>query len=179
MTRRLGGAPPALVYRIVNAIRRVLVRVLRRLVPPRVALFEQFTGVWLTQMIHAAAELRLADALVDGPKTAAELAAGCGAQPDTVARRMRALVSVGIFVRDRDGRFALERVAQTLRIGDELWDGGCCGVVEIEEVLLHVVDQQGRAPRVSVPLHAIGGEVGHGRHGIAGDTGNGHRNALV
>jgi hypothetical protein len=114
-TRRLDRPPPLFVYRAVNAIRRFLARLVRQMVPPRVALFEQFTGVWMTQMIYVAARLEIADALSAGPKTIDELAASSGAHADTLSRLMRALVSVGIFERRRDGRFALNPVAETLR----------------------------------------------------------------
>jgi hypothetical protein len=77
--RRLAAAPPLLVYRIVNALRGWLARLLRRLVPARVALFEQFVGVWFTQMVHAAARLGLADQLAAGQLSVDELAAATGA----------------------------------------------------------------------------------------------------
>jgi hypothetical protein len=115
MTRRLDGAPPLLVYRIVVAIRNSLVRLIRRMVPARVAFFEQFVGVWSTQMIYVAAKLRIADLLASGPQTAEALAAASHAHADSVARVMRALVSIGIFDRRRDGRFALNRLAEPLR----------------------------------------------------------------
>lgn len=115
MTRRLDGAPPLFVFRIVVAIRNLLVRLIRRLVPARVALFEQFIGLWTTQMIYAAAKLGLADHLAAGPKTAAALAAESQAHPDAVMRLLRSLTSIGIFKRLPDGRFALNRLAATLR----------------------------------------------------------------
>jgi hypothetical protein len=120
MTRRLDGAPPLLVYRIVGAVRHFLIRIVRRLVPARVALFEQFVGVWFTQMVYVAARLKIADHLASGPKTAEELAAASQAHADSVARLMRALVSVGIFARRPDGRFELNRLSEPLladRIG--------------------------------------------------------------
>jgi C-methyltransferase len=115
MTRRLDGVPPLFVYRIIGAIRHFLVRILRRLVPARVALFEQFIGIFLTQMVYVAAKLKIADHLASGPKTAEELAAASQAHADSVARLMRALVSVGIFARRSDGRFELNRLSEPLR----------------------------------------------------------------
>src|SRR5688572_18420943 len=99
MTRRLDGVPPRFVYRLVMFVRGLLLRLVRRMVPARVAMFEQFTGVWHTQMLYAAACLRIADHLDGEPRTAGELATATGAQPDTVARLMRALVSTGVFAR--------------------------------------------------------------------------------
>jgi C-methyltransferase len=115
VTRRLDSVPPLLVYRVVVAIRNFLVRVVRRLVPARVALFEQFIGVWYTQMVYVAARLGIADALASGPKTVDQLAAATHAHRDSLARLLRALVSLGIFARRRDGRFALNRLAEPLR----------------------------------------------------------------
>jgi C-methyltransferase len=114
-TRRLDPVPPLFVYRLILGVRNALVRLVRRMVPARVALFEQFTGVWLTQMIYAAAHLKVADHLADGPKTADELAVAVGAHGDSLARLLRSLTSVGIFARRRDGRFELNRMGETLR----------------------------------------------------------------
>ena len=62
-----------------------------------------------------AAELKVADALTDGPLAADELARRVGADPDALARLMRAVISEGIFVRHSDGRFALNALGETLR----------------------------------------------------------------
>src|SRR5262245_53391312 len=115
MTRRLEGAPPVFVYRVVVAIRNFLIRIVRRLVPARVALFEQFSGIWITQMVYVAAKLEIADLLATGPRTAEELAVASKADRDALARVMRALVSVGIFARQPDGRFTLNRLAEPLQ----------------------------------------------------------------
>ncbi|MFM7732536.1 MAG: methyltransferase dimerization domain-containing protein [Cyanobium sp.] len=55
------------------------------------------SGAWVTQMIHVAAELGLADALAGGEREVAELATACGADPDTLFRLLRGLASLGIF----------------------------------------------------------------------------------
>jgi hypothetical protein len=44
-------------------------------VPPSFALFQMITGKFVSRAVYAAARLRLADLLADGPRTAAELAA--------------------------------------------------------------------------------------------------------
>ena len=61
------------------------------------------------------ADLKVADALAEGPLTADELARRVGADPDALARLMRALISEGIFTRRGDGRFALNALGETLR----------------------------------------------------------------
>jgi hypothetical protein len=105
------------VYRVIVALRNFLLRVVRRMVPARVAMFDMFTGVWHTQMIYAAARLAIADTLASGPKTASEIAAACDADADAVGRLMRALTSVGVFARRSDGRFELNRLGLTLQSG--------------------------------------------------------------
>ena len=61
-------------------------------------MMEMILGAWRAQGIAVAAELKVADALADGPLTADELARRVGADPDALARLMRALVGEGIFV---------------------------------------------------------------------------------
>ena len=80
-------------------------------------MLEMIFGAWIAQGIAVAAELRVADALASGPLRIDELARRVGADPDALARLLRALISEGVFVRRRDGRYALNALAQTLR-----WD---------------------------------------------------------
>ncbi|GFG53096.1 hypothetical protein MAGR_45370 [Mycolicibacterium agri] len=72
-------------------------------------------GAWVAQAIAAAAQLKIADALADGPLRIDALADRVGADPDALARLMRALISEGIFRQRRDGRYALNALAETLR----------------------------------------------------------------
>ena len=73
------------------------------------------TGYWVSQMVHVAAKLGLADLLADGPKTADELAQATGTHARSLYRLLRALASVGIFSEDDDGRFSLTPLAELLR----------------------------------------------------------------
>jgi SAM-dependent methyltransferase len=79
------------------------------------ALAKMMVGAWMTQGIHVAAELGIADLLVAGPLTADELARRCGAHGDSVYRVLRALASVGIFSEDAQRRFSLTPMAEALR----------------------------------------------------------------
>ena len=69
--------------------------------PPRVrpsdaALVQSLlSGAWLGQACYTVAKLGIADLLADGPETAPNLAARCGADPDALLRLLRALASVG------------------------------------------------------------------------------------
>ena len=78
-------------------------------------MMEMIIGAWRAQGIAVAAELKVADALADGPLAADELARRVGADPDALARLMRALIGEGIFTRRGDGRFALNALGETLR----------------------------------------------------------------
>jgi Dimerisation domain len=73
-------------------------------------LVRMITEYRVTQAIHVAATLGIADLLADGPRTSDELADSAGADPDALYRLLRALASVGVF-REEDGRrFALTPV---------------------------------------------------------------------
>lgn len=64
---------------------------------PAQRLQEMLVGYRLTQMLHVAASLGLADALADGPRSVAELAGEVHARPDPLHRLLRALSGVGVF----------------------------------------------------------------------------------
>jgi hypothetical protein len=69
----------------------------------------------VTQMIHVAAKLHIADKLAGGPQTASQLAAATGAEPRALYRLLRALAAVGLFREIGDGAFVLTPVGQALR----------------------------------------------------------------
>jgi hypothetical protein len=72
-------------------------------------------GFCLSQCVHVAATLGIADCLKDGPKTCAELAGLTGSHPAALCRLLRALASIGIFSEDEDGCFMLTPLAELLR----------------------------------------------------------------
>jgi SAM-dependent methyltransferase len=71
-------------------------------------------GMLITQLLHVASELGLAPLLADGPKTADELAAAAGADPDRLARILRGLVTEGVLDEGTGGTFALTDVGLVL-----------------------------------------------------------------
>ncbi|MFN9069309.1 MAG: methyltransferase dimerization domain-containing protein, partial [Cyanobacteriota bacterium] len=73
------------------------------------------SGAWVTQMIHVAAELGLADQLAAGEREVADLASACGADPDSLFRLLRGLASLGIFAETGPRRFGLTPLAELLR----------------------------------------------------------------
>ena len=61
--------------------------------PPPAAMFQMVMGAWVSQAVGAAARLGIADHLVAGHRTAAELAPLVGADADALHRLLRALSS--------------------------------------------------------------------------------------
>ncbi|MFL5760070.1 MAG: methyltransferase [Thermomicrobiales bacterium] len=87
----------------------------RKAPPPWLALRRLVNGYQVTQAIHVAAVLGVADLLADGTRTSDELAVATGTNPDALYRLLRALASVGV-LREEDGRrFALTELGACLR----------------------------------------------------------------
>lgn len=84
-------------------------------VRPSVALTRLANGYQISQALHVAATLGIADLLADGPRTSDDLAAAVAAHPRTLYRLLRALASVGVFHEDEEGRFALTPLGDCLR----------------------------------------------------------------
>ena len=64
---------------------------------PRDALLRMTNAFQVSQAIHVAATLGIADLLKDGPRGADELAEAAGAHAPTLYRLLRALAGVGVF----------------------------------------------------------------------------------
>ncbi len=74
---------------------------------PQIALRRLVAGYQVSQALHVAATLKLADLLADGPRTSDELAAATEAHADALYRLLRALAAVGVFKELDDRRFEL------------------------------------------------------------------------
>lgn len=107
--------PPRVAARAVLSLRQLLLRAADRLLPPEVALFNHSIGFGLTRSLGALAEHRVADALADGPATAAELAGRLELDGDSLHRLLRAAAVYGLVRLDRRGRFRLTKVGQAVR----------------------------------------------------------------
>ena len=112
---KITKVPPAKLARVVEWIRHYLYRLHQRLTPAPAAMMEMIIATWTSQAITVAAQLGVADALSNGPLPIEELAARVGADADALRRLLRALISKGIFVHRRDGRYGLNSLAGTLR----------------------------------------------------------------
>lgn len=82
---------------------------------PSLALRRLVNGYQVTQAIHVAAVLGIADFLADGPRSSDDLAAAAGAHPEALYRLLRALASVGVFREEAHRRFALTDLGACLR----------------------------------------------------------------
>jgi hypothetical protein len=83
--------------------------------PPPVRLSRMIMSVWIPQVIHTAAVLKVPDALSGGPRTSADVAREVGAPADNVHRLLRALVVLELCTEDEPGTFALTAMGQYLR----------------------------------------------------------------
>ncbi|MFF3646543.1 methyltransferase [Streptomyces sp. NPDC002564] len=106
--------PPARVVRAVESVRTALQKLTRALAPPPFALLELVQGAMVSQAIYVAAELRVAESLVDGPLKPGQIAEKVGADPDALHRLVRLLATYGIFAEQKDGRFKLTPMARAL-----------------------------------------------------------------
>ncbi|MEV0251476.1 methyltransferase [Nocardia sp. NPDC050712] len=72
-------------------------------------------GYMSSQIIHAAAELEIADLLADGPRSSAELAAATSTHSSSLLRLLRALVALGVLAQSEPDRFELTELGNHLR----------------------------------------------------------------
>ena len=82
--------------------------------PPPVQLMQMLFGFAATRAIGVTAELRIADLLKDGAKTADELALQTGVHARSLYRVLRACASVGVYAEDNEKMFSLTPLAEPL-----------------------------------------------------------------
>jgi hypothetical protein len=85
--------------------------------PPHAQLVQMAMGHWVSRIVLVAAELKIADHLASGPRTAEELAGPTGAEPGPLYRFLRGLANLRILTESGDHRFALTPVGEALRTG--------------------------------------------------------------
>jgi cyclopropane fatty-acyl-phospholipid synthase-like methyltransferase len=113
----LPNAPPAFLVRFGMGLRRSLLRLADLVTPAHLAVMDRSLGLVYTSMLSVVARLGVAELLEAGPRSAEQLAEQTGAHADALLRVLRALVSVGIFRRHSDGRFANNRLSRALQGG--------------------------------------------------------------
>jgi hypothetical protein len=77
-------------------------------------LMRLINGFQVSQALHVAASLAVADHLKDGPKSADVLARTCGAHPGSLYRVLRALAAVGVFHESEEREFSLTPIGACL-----------------------------------------------------------------
>lgn len=82
---------------------------------PSVALKRLVDGYQISQVLHVAAVLGIADLLKDGLRANDDLAAATETHPRTLYRLLRALASVGVLDEEADRRFGLTPLGNALR----------------------------------------------------------------
>ena len=82
---------------------------------PQVQLMQMAMGYTVPCLLRAAAELRLADYLATGPKTAEEISGMTGTHGPALYRLLRTLACIGVFNQDESDRFSLTPLAEPLR----------------------------------------------------------------
>lgn len=78
-----------------------------------IRLSQMITGLWVPQVVHAAAELGIADVLAAEPRTARDVAARLGTHPDATERLLAAMATLALCARDGE-RFALTDLGRCL-----------------------------------------------------------------
>jgi precorrin-6B methylase 2 len=81
---------------------------------PENVLWDFMRGAMMTKALAIVADLRVAEALADGPRPVAELAQATRADSDALHRLLRALASDGVFVEDEPGVFRLTEHSELL-----------------------------------------------------------------
>jgi hypothetical protein len=85
--------------------------------PPHVQLIALASAKWISQCACALAELRVPDLIAGGCDRLAGLAEAAGANPDRLARLLRAAAALGLVETTGPGRFALTELGDLLRAG--------------------------------------------------------------
>ena len=82
--------------------------------PPPVQMMQMLAGFQISQALFVAAKLGLADQLIDGPRSVADIADATGADPRALGRLLRTLASLGVFTESEPGVFAVTPLGRTL-----------------------------------------------------------------
>jgi Dimerisation domain len=84
-------------------------------VSDRQLLSMMMSGGLITQLIHVAAQLGIADVLAEGAHSSEALAHRVGAHPHALYRVLRALAGLGLFAETPEGRFEMTSLALPLQ----------------------------------------------------------------
>src|SRR5262245_39089583 len=85
--------------------------------PPQAALYQLGIGHYITNALHLAVKLGVAELLKDGPRHADELARATQTHAPSLRRVLRLLSSVGVFEERENGAFGQTSMGECLRAG--------------------------------------------------------------
>src|SRR5207249_9510181 len=85
--------------------------------PPISVLYQIGTGHYFSAALSVAGELGIADLLLDGPRSAEDLARASGVHAPSLQRVLRMLVAVGVFAENDDGTFANTTISEAMKTG--------------------------------------------------------------
>ena len=83
-------------------------------------LHRMINGYQISQAIHVAAVLGVADHMAGGPRASDEIAAAVGAHPRSLYRLLRVLAAIGVFREHEHRRFSLTAMGECMRSDAEL-----------------------------------------------------------
>src|SRR5215213_1653266 len=83
--------------------------------PPHAQIIQMAGGLVIARAIYAVAELGIADHLMDGPRSADELAQATGTHAPSLYRLLRSAAGFGLFTEDAEHRFSLTPVGAVLQ----------------------------------------------------------------
>jgi hypothetical protein len=85
--------------------------------PPQLVLYQLAAGHYLSNALHLAVKLDIAEQLAGGPRDVQQLADATATHAPSLRRVLRLLVSAGVFEERSDGTFAQTPVSECLRAG--------------------------------------------------------------
>jgi len=83
--------------------------------PAHEGILQLLNGAYVAGAVSCLAQMGVADLIGTSPRSAGELAAEIGANPDALYRLMRATASVGVLSEGRDGKFSQTPMSAVLR----------------------------------------------------------------
>ncbi len=111
----LEAAPPPRAVRAALRLRGLLRRAADALVPVEVIAYEESISFFRTRVAGALVGLGVIDAIGDGERSSAELAAGLGLHADTLHRTLRLAAAHGLTEIDGKARFSLTPLGSAFR----------------------------------------------------------------
>jgi Dimerisation domain len=136
-------------------------------VSPVLQLTQMIDGYWLSQVVHVAAKLGVADHLADGPKTSQALAQEIAADPDALYRLLWVCAGFGLLREGESQTFALAMLAGEKQALQLLAEGETLATV-LTFVVRLIEAQAGDGALGSILLLDAGGQPSapprHGPH---------------